>query len=169
MCRSGDRRGIYASEPPIICLILRKERTVSVYTLVYVSKATGTALGVNAPDEIEAILATARGKNAARGVTGALLFTEGRFVQALEGRRDEVQATFDRIALDPRHEDIDVLSSQFADRPRFSEWSMAFVGDTPTLRQRFADAPLAALGRRQTGDALLDFMLDVARSPDDEY
>ena len=89
--------------------------------------------------------------------------------EALEGERDEVQTTFDRIALDPRHDEIDVLSSQFADRPRFKNWSMAFVGDTPALRRRFADAPLAALGRRQSGDALLDFMLEVARSPDDEY
>ncbi len=142
---------------------------MSTYTLVYVSKAKGSALGVVGPGELEAILATARRKNAARGVTGALLFTEGRFVQALEGERDEVQATFAAISLDPRHDEIDVLSSQFADRPRFNEWSMAFVGDTPALRERFADAPLAALGRRQTGDALLDLMLDVARSPDEEY
>lgn len=142
---------------------------MSTYTLVYVSKAVGSAAGPAAGGEVEAILSTARRKNPACGVTGALLVTEGRFVQALEGERDAVQATFDRISLDPRHEDIEVLSSQFADRPRFAEWSMAFVGDTPALRDRFADAPLAALGRRQTGDALLDFMFDVARSPDEDY
>ncbi|QXQ07800.1 BLUF domain-containing protein [Sphingosinicellaceae bacterium] len=142
---------------------------MSTYTLVYVSKAVGSAAGVDAGREVDAILTTARRKNVDCGVTGALLVTEGRFVQALEGERDAVQATFDRISLDPRHENIEVLSSQFADRPRFTEWSMAFVGDTPALRDRFADAPLAALGRRQTGDAMLDFMLDVARSPDDDY
>lgn len=142
---------------------------MSVYTLVYVSRATGAACGDRAADEVETILAKARQANAACGVTGALLFTEGRFVQALEGERDQVQATFDRIALDPRHDEIDVLSSQFADHPRFKSWSMAFVGDTPSLCERFADAPLAALGRRQSSDALLDFMLEVARSPDDEY
>ena len=142
---------------------------MSVYTLVYVSKAAGKTVGPTSHDEIEGILATARKQNATHGVTGALLFTEGRFVQALEGERTVVQKTFDRIALDPRHEEIDVLSSQYADRPRFTEWSMAFVGDTPKLRSRFADAPLAALGRGPSGDALLDFMLDIARSPHDEY
>lgn len=142
---------------------------MSTYTLVYVSKAVGAAAGAEAGREVAAILATARRKNPPRGVTGALLVTEGRFVQALEGERDAVQSTFDRISRDPRHGDIEVLSSQFTDRPRFSEWSMAFVGDTLALRERFADAPLAALGRRETGDALLDFMLDVARSPDEDY
>ena len=142
---------------------------MSTYTLVYVSKAVGSATGSGAGEAVDAILATARCRNPASGVTGALLVTEGRFVQALEGERDAVQSTFDRISLDPRHEQIEILSSQFADRARFSEWSMAFVGDTPALRERFADAPLAALGRRETGDALLDFMLDVARSPDEDH
>ena len=137
---------------------------MSVYTLVYASKATG----LDAPHEIEAMLATARERNAREDVTGALLFTEGRFVQALEGERSKVKAVFDRICLDPRHAEVEVLSAQSADRPRFKEWSMAFVGDTPALRQRFSDAPLAALGRRQTGDALLDFMLDVARSAEED-
>ena len=141
---------------------------MSIYTLVYVSKASNALLGSDAGTQVENILARAREANTAAGVTGALLFTEGRFVQALEGKRDDVEAMFDRIALDPRHDQIDVLSSQCADRPRFSDWSMAFVGDTPALRARFADAPLATLGHRQTGDALLDFMLDVVRSPDDD-
>lgn len=141
---------------------------MSIYTLVYVSKASGTATGPSGPHEIEAILATARQRNAHEGVTGALLFTEGRFVQALEGERGKVKAVFERICGDRRHVEIQVLSSQSADRPRFKEWSMAFVGDTPALRQRFSDAPLAALGRRQTGDALLDFMLDVARSANED-
>lgn len=142
---------------------------MSTYTLVYVSKAAGSAAGGDVGAEVEAILAASRRKNPACGVTGALLVTEGRFVQALEGEREAVQSTFDRIALDPRHEDIEVLSSQYSDRPRFTEWSMAFVGDTPSLRERFADAPLAALGRRQTGDAMLDFMLDVAQSSYEDY
>ena len=142
---------------------------MSVYTLVYVSKATGATIGSDLPHDVEAILATARQRNARDGVTGALLFTEGRFVQALEGERATVEAVFGRISRDPRHTEVQVLSSLSTDRPRFKDWSMAFVGDTPRLRQKFSDAPLAALGRRQTGDALLDFMLDIARSADEDY
>ena len=138
---------------------------MTVYSLVYASRAAGDAGDATLMPQIEAILATSRRNNSACGVTGALLVTEGRFVQVLEGERDAVQATYERILHDARHDDIDILSSQLSDRRRFKDWSMAFVGDSPALRQRFADAPLAALGRRQTGDALLDFMFDLARSP----
>jgi hypothetical protein len=40
---------------------------------------------------------------------------------------------------------------------------MAFVGDNEELRDKFADAPLAALGKRPAGDSLLDFMLELAQ------
>lgn len=142
---------------------------MTVYSLVYVSRAADDATVETLMPQIEAILATSRRNNSACGVTGALLVTEGRFVQVLEGERDAVQATYERILHDSRHAEVDILSSQYSDRRRFKEWSMAFVGDSPALRQRFADAPLAALGRRQTGDAVLDFMLDVARSPAETY
>lgn len=138
---------------------------MTVYSLVYSSASTTGRTGDDFAKDIETILVKSRQNNSACGVTGALLTTEGRFVQVLEGERDNVIATFDRISRDSRHGEIEILSSQYSDRPRFKEWSMAFVGDSEDLRRHFADAPLAALGRRQTGDAVLDFMLDVARCP----
>jgi hypothetical protein len=54
-------------------------------------------------------------------VTGALLFTEGRFVQVLEGERDKVREIFDRIGADARHADIKILSAQYSDRRRFQD------------------------------------------------
>lgn len=140
---------------------------MSIYNLVYSSTARlceGHEIDLAMVDDI---LAKARARNAEVDVTGALLFTEGRFVQVLEGERDKVRAIFARIACDDRHSDVTVLSSQFADRRRFKQWSMAFVGDGVALRSRFADAPLAGLGKKPTGDALLDFMLELARSTDD--
>ncbi len=139
---------------------------MSVYSLVYSSaaKLNGDNEAVGAV--VDNILATARRRNAQIGVTGALLFTEGRFVQALEGDRDTVRATFDRIVGDPRHSDVEVLASQFGDRHRFKEWSMAYVGNNEALRSQFSASPLAALGSHPAGDALLDFMLELARNSD---
>lgn len=45
---------------------------------------------------------------------------------------------------------------------------MAFVGDSDELRDHFRDAPLAALGRKPAGDALLDFMLELVRNADSQ-
>jgi len=141
---------------------------MSFYSLVYSSAAQLNA--ANAADRamVDDILANARRRNAEVGVTGALLFTEGRFVQALEGDRSTVRATFDRIVADSRHSGVEVLASQFGDRRRFKEWSMAYVGESEALRAQFSNSPLAALGSRPAGDALLDFMLELARSTDDQ-
>lgn len=138
-----------------------------VYSLVYSSLAQLNADNVADRAMVDSILATARRRNAESGVTGALLFTEGRFVQALEGDRDMVRATYDRIVGDPRHREVELLASQFGDRRRFKDWSMAYVGNSDALRAQFSASPLAALGSRPAGDALLDFMLELARSADD--
>ena len=137
-----------------------------VYNLVYSSDAQPGGGDITPVAMIEDILATSRRRNGAVDVTGALLFSEGRFVQVLEGEREAVHEIFERIKLDPRHRDVQTLSAQTSDRRRFKEWSMAFVGDNAALRERFADAPLAALGKRPSGDALLDFMLALARATD---
>jgi hypothetical protein len=138
---------------------------MTIFSIVYTSKASSDDLTSGGTPEIDAILATARRRNPDFGVRGALLFTEGRFIQVLEGEQPAVKATFDRIMADPRHHDVEVLCSQFTSKARFDYWSMAFVGDSPALRQRYANAPLAALGRDASGDSLLDFMLEVVRSP----
>lgn len=140
---------------------------MSIYSLVYSSCAQLNPDSASDVAMIDEILEKARRRNATVAVTGALLFTEGRFVQALEGDRDVVRATYVRIAADPRHANVEILSSQFSDRRRFKQWSMAFVGDNEALRNRFDDSPLAQLGKRPAGDALLDFMLELARSADE--
>ncbi|WP_195908456.1 BLUF domain-containing protein [Novosphingobium sp. Gsoil 351] len=140
---------------------------MSIYNLVYSSCAQLNPDNAVDLAMIDDILAIARQRNAAVDVTGALLFTEGKFVQALEGDRTAVRATYARIAADPRHDNVEILSSQFSDRRRFKQWSMAFVGDNEALRDRFGDSPLAALGKKPAGDALLDFMLELARSSDE--
>jgi len=137
---------------------------MSVYNLVYMSESQmgpPTAASLQAIDDI---LAVARNRNASVDVTGALLFTEGRFVQVLEGERDKVHEVFERIGTDARHADVEILSAQYSERRRFKEWSMAYVGDNEVLRDKFADAPLAALGKRPAGDSMLDFMLELAQS-----
>ncbi len=86
--------------------------------LVYISSA------VDKPD-IAAILAVSRRNNARDGVTG-LLYADGvRFLQALEGPADRVEAAFARIGRDPRHRAVVVLSRRTVDEREFGPWQMA--------------------------------------------
>lgn len=136
---------------------------MSVYNLVYMSESTMGPPTSTTLQVVNDILVIARNRNASVDVTGALLFTEDRFVQVLEGERHKVHEVFERIGADTRHANVEILSAQYSDRRRFKEWSMAFVGSNESFRAKFADAPLADLGKRPAGDLLLDFMLELVQ------
>ena len=89
--------------------------------------------------QIEDILSVARARNESLGITGALMFNEGRFIQILEGREVDVKAVFESIRRDPRHSDVDILSIVPWGKRRFESWSMAFVGTSESARDYYAD------------------------------
>lgn len=66
--------------------------------------------------------------NAGSDITGLLVFTGGYFFQVLEGPRDPVDRTFQRIRRDPRHSDVTVLTAEEPISERqFPEWSMRLI------------------------------------------
>lgn len=93
--------------------------------VVYVSHAL--------PDEpdmaatLASILDAARRNNARAGVTGALLYSERRFAQVLEGPPAAVEEIFETIQCDPRHDNVAVLKVTSPVMRAFADWSMAFV------------------------------------------
>ena len=91
------------------------------YQLVYIS----TARPNFHPVEVRDILAVSRQRNAEVQVTGLLVYDGKRFLQALEGSREAVRATFDRIRDDVRHRAVVVLSEKTIDQREFGEWAMA--------------------------------------------
>jgi hypothetical protein len=72
--------------------------------------------------ELDAIVSVSIACNTTAGITGMLWSDGANIAQVIEGDRDEVGATMDRIRVDPRHTDIDtvfdrsVMSRQFGDR-----------------------------------------------------
>jgi hypothetical protein len=80
---------------------------------------------------LAAILAAARRNNPKIGVTGALLYTARRFAQVLEGPPDAVEAIFETIQCDLRHDHVTVLEVCNPAERAFADWSMAFVADAP--------------------------------------
>jgi len=91
--------------------------------LVYVSRAT---VPMQDPDLLS-LLRQARQSNAALGITGMLLFREGRFMQALEGPHEAVRTLYyDRIARDVRHTDVTTLIKFRTFGRAFDGWTMGF-------------------------------------------
>lgn len=120
------------------------------FRLVYVSRSLLPEAGADA--ELERILARARPGNAALGITGALLFSEDCFAQALEGPPPAVEGLFEAIQCDPRHADVVVLEAAPVAAREFGAWSMAYAGRCRRAEARFAElAGAGAVGAAAAG------------------
>jgi hypothetical protein len=104
------------------------------FFLIYVS----SAVKLLSQKELFDILEVSRRNNEKVGITGMLLYKEGNFMQFLEGPKEEVCATLDRIKKDPRHRGLIVLLQQEHPNREFTEWAMGFK----TLQsERLPDVP----------------------------
>lgn len=82
-------------------------------------------------DDLEDILEDAQYNNETDGITGALVYVDGHFLQILEGERGRVEQLMRRIAKDLRHETVVVLQQGDVAAPAFPDWTMAYVSATP--------------------------------------
>ena len=92
------------------------------FNLVY----TSTAKDLFDDQSLKELLKVARRNNKANNISGMLLYSEGVFMQVLEGPRDKVQQTFDHINEDPRHHSVIILSQSLIEERQFGEWEMGF-------------------------------------------
>ena len=99
---------------------------------------------------LEDILAKSRTNNAACGVTGVLLYSEGGFMQVLEGEDAAVAQTYARIRVDKRHWNAMVLLDRAAPRA-FGDWSMGFEKPAAIGEGMFALTREAIAGRLAPG------------------
>ena len=96
------------------------------YQIIYSSKSA-TPMQM---DDLEEILESARESNTNAGITGALVYVDGFFLQILEGEARAVETLMARIAKDVRLETVTVLGQREITTSVFSEWRMAYVSAT---------------------------------------
>ena len=117
---------------------------------------------------IDSILAVSRRNNSRDGLSGGLLFSEGCFVQVLEGPLAAVEAAFERIQCDERHSDVTVVQSGPIAARDFPKWSMAFTGAS---RQDHPQAGVvlagAFSGRSTAGKAVLEMLRGLIKCEND--
>ncbi len=97
------------------------------YQIVYSSKS-GSPMQT---DDLQELLEHSRRSNAANGITGALVYEEGIFMQILEGDKDLLNDLMEKIRQDVRHENVIVLQEREVPAAVFVGWKMAFVSATP--------------------------------------
>ena len=118
--------------------------------LMYASRATETVR----PETLNAILKKSTQNNPVSGITGVLCFSGEVFLQVLEGGRLPVSKLYNRIAQDPRHSDVALLSYEEIEERSFAGWSMGQVNMgrlNPALLLKYSEAavfdPYAVSGK----------------------
>ncbi|MFM7506977.1 MAG: BLUF domain-containing protein, partial [Rubrivivax sp.] len=108
--------------------------------LVYASRAVPTVDQA----ELTAILRKSKANNPVNGITGVLCFSEGIFLQVLEGGRSAVNQLYNRIATDVRHTQVELMVYEEIGERRFAGWSMGQVNVqrlNPALLLKYSERP----------------------------
>lgn len=77
-------------------------------------------------DEMDNMLFQIREKNKRLAITGLLLLIQGKFVQYIEGPEEEIDRVYEKIKIDPRHNELLLLDDGDINERQFKDWSMAF-------------------------------------------
>jgi hypothetical protein len=94
------------------------------YRLIYKSRSVDTIDW----DSMRDILNVSERNNATNDLTGVLLASNTHFLQAIEGRFEELNLTFNRIMRDARHTDLMIISYGPIDARLFEHWGMKGIG-----------------------------------------
>jgi hypothetical protein len=131
--------------------------------LLYASRAVPSV----DQDELLAILRKSKAHNPTLGITGVLCFSEGIFLQVLEGGRSAVNQLYNRIVSDSRHTDVELLCYEEIGERRFAGWSMGQVNMgrlNPALLLKYSERamldPYSVSGR--VSMALFDELMATA-------
>jgi hypothetical protein len=113
--------------------------------LLYASRADDNI----SQDELLRILTQSKSNNPASGITGVLCSSGRIFMQVLEGGRMQVNALYNKIAADPRHQDLAILLYEEISERKFAGWSMCGSRSLLRLRSR-----IHGLVRRTDGNSV---------------
>ncbi len=110
-------------------------------SITYVSSAVQQFRDATLLDLVE----QCQGNNTRLGVTGVLVYSDGNFMQVIEGPDLVTHALYYRIRRDDRHRDVTTVHMQALEGREFQGWSMAYNILAPrplrtsTIPQAFLD------------------------------
>lgn len=94
---------------------------------IYTSVQTRTL----AADELAWLVNHSREQNAAKGLTGVLLYVDNTFFQVLEGSAEAIDELYSKILVDPRHTHITRIIFESIPRRFFADSDMSLTTLSP--------------------------------------
>ena len=96
--------------------------------IVYLSSAAGLL----SDDELCEILLESGKRNLAHHITGILLYSDGAFIQVIEGEDENIDFIYPIIEQDDRHTNLIKMVDEPIDENLFETWGMNFIPSDST-------------------------------------
>ncbi|MBD5778455.1 BLUF domain-containing protein [Pelagicoccus sp. NFK12] len=109
---------------------------MSTCRLIYRSTAREETL---TNDALARLQYTSISNNNSLGITGILVLSGDQFLQVLEGDSERVNELYHKIAQDPRHHKVRLISFESINERYFSDWGMRLIDlyDLPMQPRKF--------------------------------
>lgn len=117
-CNCGEKIKARAPKPEEFI----EKITSDLYRLSFVSKSK-SSLGFKF---FYSLIQKSQERNNSRFISGRLVFNEKFFFEVIEGNRKMISNLYHRIAMDERHQQIELLSFEKIDQRIFDDWSGNF-------------------------------------------
>ena len=115
-----------------------RAETKALHRLIYCSRAQPVTIA-DPSATVRDILDVSQALNLRDGLTGALLASDGWFLQVLEGPLKPLRATFARIRADQRHSEIKIVQSGPIPGRTFPQWAMCGQDFVSPMRDEMID------------------------------
>lgn len=132
--------------------------------LIYASEAKA---GLAYP-ELKDIMEKSEKNNTPVGISGMLCFGNEKFLQILEGERQVVSQTYERILKDERHHNSQIIEFLEIDHRLFTSWSMKVVQMGEQFPQKIKELSMKYSSNpnftpsEMTSEQCLEFMKELA-------
>jgi len=118
------------------------------HLIMYTSEYQGTLREM--PEDLNNILTCARTRNPENGITGILFYDQGKFIQIIEGEKQNLHDLIERLKTDPRHTNLEILIDSPIAQRELTDWNMeafdisSHIGKDWGLLTEFRDAYVAS-------------------------
>ena len=99
--------------------------TTGLCQFVYISKITST--GLSSPSTLNDISEGSIARNRADNITGILCYGNGYFLQYIEGSEQDLTNLKNRLLVDGRHKELQILDFSKISQRRFTDWSLRSI------------------------------------------
>lgn len=86
-------------------------------------------------NSVGGILTQAVAKNNEKGITGMLVYDGEKFLQCIEGDKNEIDELYQKLTNDFRHHTLHLIGEELDERRLFTQWNMGYLNNEKEIKK----------------------------------